>query len=75
MEIKSFFGLESSVEKIAMKQYAANIKKVCFHWWFQMLDGFMSMIQTDLLWHFDNEYDFNQFFFLTWNLRLKSRND
>ncbi|XP_076809615.1 SEC14-like protein 1 isoform X1 [Clavelina lepadiformis] len=27
MEIKSFFGFESSVEKIAMKQYAANIKK------------------------------------------------
>nr|XP_002121052.2 SEC14-like protein 5 isoform X1 [Ciona intestinalis] len=27
MEIKSFFGFESSVEKLAMKQYAANIKK------------------------------------------------
>lgn len=28
MEIKSFFGFESSVEKLAMKQYTANIKKV-----------------------------------------------
>uniref|UniRef100_H2YPN6 SEC14-like protein 1 n=1 Tax=Ciona savignyi TaxID=51511 RepID=H2YPN6_CIOSA len=27
MEIKSFFGFESTVEKIAMKQYTANIKK------------------------------------------------
>ena len=29
MDIKSFFGFESMVEKIAMKQYTANIKKVC----------------------------------------------
>ena len=28
LDIKSFFGFESSVEKIAMKQYTANIKKV-----------------------------------------------
>ncbi|KAK3604295.1 hypothetical protein CHS0354_011367 [Potamilus streckersoni] len=27
LDIKSFFGFESMVEKIAMKQYAANIKK------------------------------------------------
>jgi len=29
LDIKSFFGFESTVEKIAMKQYTANIKKVC----------------------------------------------
>ncbi len=29
MDIKSFFGLESTAEKIAMKQYATSIKKVC----------------------------------------------
>lgn len=29
MDIKSFFGFESTAEKIAMKQYAASIKKVC----------------------------------------------
>jgi len=28
LDIKSFFGFESTVEKIAMKQYTANIKKV-----------------------------------------------
>jgi len=28
LDIISFFGFESTVEKIAMKQYAANIKKV-----------------------------------------------
>lgn len=28
LDIKSFFGFESSAEKIAMKQYAASIKKV-----------------------------------------------
>ncbi|XP_078736753.1 SEC14-like protein 1 isoform X2 [Lampetra fluviatilis] len=27
LDIKSFFGFESSVEKVAMKQYTANIKK------------------------------------------------
>lgn len=30
LDIKSFFGFESTVEKIAMKQYTANIKKVSF---------------------------------------------
>ena len=29
MDIKSFFGFESTAEKIAMKQYASSIKKVC----------------------------------------------
>jgi len=29
LDIKSFFGFESTVEKIAMRQYTANIKKVC----------------------------------------------
>jgi len=28
LDIKSFFGFESTVEKIAMRQYTANIKKV-----------------------------------------------
>ncbi len=28
--MKSFFGFESSVEKIAVKQYAINIQKVNF---------------------------------------------
>ena len=28
LDIKSFFGFESTVEKIAMKQYTENIKKV-----------------------------------------------
>ena len=31
LDIKSFFGFESTVEKIAMKQYTANIKKVSLH--------------------------------------------
>lgn len=29
LDIKSFFGFENSAEKIAMKQYASSIKKVC----------------------------------------------
>lgn len=29
LDIKSFFGFESTVEKIAMKQYSQNISKVC----------------------------------------------
>lgn len=29
LDIKSFFGFESTVEKIAMKQYASSINKVC----------------------------------------------
>lgn len=34
LDIKSFFGFESTVEKIAMKQYASSIKKVCVYvWW------------------------------------------
>lgn len=28
LDVKSFFGFESAVEKLAMKQYAANISKV-----------------------------------------------
>ena len=30
LDIKHFFGFESTVEKIAMKQYTHNIKKVSF---------------------------------------------
>lgn len=30
LDVKSFFGFESTVEKIAMKQYTINIKKVRF---------------------------------------------
>uniref|UniRef100_A0A672P9J7 SEC14-like protein 1 n=1 Tax=Sinocyclocheilus grahami TaxID=75366 RepID=A0A672P9J7_SINGR len=33
MDIKSFFGFESTAEKIAMKQYATSIKKVCVYWY------------------------------------------
>uniref|UniRef100_A0A8C4P0Y3 SEC14-like protein 1 n=1 Tax=Dicentrarchus labrax TaxID=13489 RepID=A0A8C4P0Y3_DICLA len=29
LDMKSFFGFESTAEKIAMKQYASSIKKVC----------------------------------------------
>ncbi len=29
LDIKSFFGFESTAEKIAMKQYGSSIKKVC----------------------------------------------
>lgn len=32
LDIKSFFGFESTVEKIAMKQYTSNIKKVSLCW-------------------------------------------
>lgn len=32
LDIKSFFGFESTVEKIAMKQYTSNIKKVSLSW-------------------------------------------
>uniref|UniRef100_A0A4X1UWA3 PRELI/MSF1 domain-containing protein n=1 Tax=Sus scrofa TaxID=9823 RepID=A0A4X1UWA3_PIG len=32
LDIKSFFGFESTVEKIAMKQYTSNIKKVSVSW-------------------------------------------
>lgn len=28
LDVKSFFGFESTVEKIAMKQYTENIRKV-----------------------------------------------
>lgn len=34
LDIKSFFGFESTVEKIAMKQYTSNIKKVSPAWEF-----------------------------------------
>jgi hypothetical protein len=29
LDIKSFFGFENSMEKLAMKQYSQNIAKVC----------------------------------------------
>lgn len=28
LDVKSFFGFENAVEKLAMKQYSLNIKKV-----------------------------------------------
>jgi hypothetical protein len=28
LDVKSFFGFESTVEKVAMKQYSLNISKV-----------------------------------------------
>lgn len=31
LDIKSFFGFESTAEKIAMKQYASSIKQVCLY--------------------------------------------
>ncbi|XP_078492178.1 LOW QUALITY PROTEIN: SEC14-like protein 1 [Ciona intestinalis] len=42
MEIKSFFGFESSVEKLAMKQYAANIKKGK-----EIIEYYLNEIQTE----------------------------
>uniref|UniRef100_A0A672P2W8 SEC14-like protein 1 n=1 Tax=Sinocyclocheilus grahami TaxID=75366 RepID=A0A672P2W8_SINGR len=50
MDIKSFFGFESTAEKIAMKQYATSIKKVCVYWYItftftHLADAF---IQSDL---------------------------
>jgi hypothetical protein len=29
LDVKSFFGFESTVEKLAVKQYSANLAKVC----------------------------------------------
>jgi hypothetical protein len=29
LDIRSFFGFENSMEKLAMKQYSQNIAKVC----------------------------------------------
>lgn len=31
MDIKSFFGFEGTAEKIAMRQYASSINKVCVY--------------------------------------------
>lgn len=39
LDIKSFFGFESTVEKIAMKQYANSIKKVREHVWSPTLEA------------------------------------
>lgn len=39
LDIKSFFGFESTVEKIAMKQYTSNIKKVSVPWGFMERGG------------------------------------
>lgn len=44
LDIKSFFGFESTVEKIAMKQYASSIKKVCVSVCFAKPDHYMSML-------------------------------
>lgn len=39
LDIKSFFGFESTVEKIAMKQYTSNIKKVSQSIWGLLVGG------------------------------------
>ncbi|CAH0692090.1 unnamed protein product [Spodoptera exigua] len=42
LDVKNFFGLESTVEKIAMKQYAANIAKGK-----ELIDVFMKEVYDD----------------------------
>ncbi|KAJ8722336.1 hypothetical protein PYW08_004738 [Mythimna loreyi] len=42
LDVKNFFGLESTVEKIAMKQYAANIAKGK-----ELIDIFMEEVHAD----------------------------
>ncbi|KAF9805408.1 hypothetical protein SFRURICE_018299, partial [Spodoptera frugiperda] len=42
LDVKNFFGLESTVEKIAMKQYAANIAKGK-----ELIDVFMKEVYND----------------------------
>lgn len=42
LDVKNFFGLESTVEKIAMKQYAANIAKGK-----ELIDIFMEEVYAD----------------------------
>lgn len=44
LDIKSFFGFESTVEKIAMKQYASSIKKVCVFVCFVKSNHYMNML-------------------------------
>lgn len=43
LDIKSFFGFESTVEKIAMKQYTSNIKKVSLSCGFMENGGQVSL--------------------------------
>ncbi|KAL4712075.1 hypothetical protein ACJJTC_005311, partial [Scirpophaga incertulas] len=42
LDVKNFFGLENTVEKIAMKQYAANITKGK-----ELIESFMSEVHAD----------------------------
>ncbi|XP_050684538.1 protein real-time [Leptidea sinapis] len=42
LDVKNFFGLESTVEKIAMKQYAANISKGK-----ELIESFMAEVHAD----------------------------
>ncbi|XP_049873679.1 protein real-time isoform X2 [Pectinophora gossypiella] len=42
LDVKNFFGLESTVEKIAMKQYAANIAKGK-----ELIEAFMKEVHAD----------------------------
>lgn len=42
LDVKNFFGLESTVEKIAMKQYAANIAKGK-----ELIESFMMEVHAD----------------------------
>lgn len=46
MDIKSFFGFESTAEKIAMKQYASSIKKVGI---FELTHIFICIIQPKFI--------------------------
>lgn len=66
LDIKHFFGFESTVEKIAMKQYATNVKKVCNNLcnlavWFQ---------ET-----FDNTKLSCFFFYVIWTIWTRDRFD
>ncbi|XP_068633435.1 protein real-time [Battus philenor] len=42
LDVKNFFGLENTVEKIAMKQYAANIAKGK-----ELIESFMKLVEAE----------------------------
>ncbi|KOB72297.1 SEC14-like protein 1, partial [Operophtera brumata] len=48
LDVKNFFGIESTVEKIAMKQYAANIAKGK-----ELIESFMVEVNDDGVRHLD----------------------
>ena len=47
LEVKSFFGFESNVEKMAVKHYAASIKKVITSPLFIVIPPFFPSLLTD----------------------------